>query len=314
SLSTARKEKDKAEIISGVYRGRTTGTPITVLIRNEDVRSGDYSPMENIARPGHADYTGYVKYAGFNDPRGGGHFSGRITAGLVSVGAIALSALKRRGITVATHIARCAGIADRAFFDFPADAEKLNRSDFAVLDDEAAERMKAKILEAREDGDSVGGVLETVVLGLPAGIGEPWFDSMESVLSHILFSIPGVKGVEFGDGFALCEFRGSEANGSIRVKHGEIRMENDRMGGIFGGITSGDPLKIRIAVKPTPSIYKAQKTVDFRSGTNEILQIAGRHDPAIVHRCRVVADSCVALALCDLLTEKYGTDFLGEHE
>ena len=312
-ISTARRESDRVEIISGVYQGKTTGTPVSVLIRNENARSGDYQPIAQLARPGHADHTGYVKYGGYNDPRGGGHFSGRITAGLVAVGAIALSALHEKGIEVATHIARCGGITDRPFADdIAADMKKLAGREFAVLDDAAAQRMREKIVEAKKDGDSVGGVLESVVTGVPAGVGEPWFDSLESVLSHILFAVPGVKGVEFGDGFGLCDLRGSEANGSLRVKNGEICVENDRMGGIYGGISSGAPLKLRIAVKPTPSIFKEQKTVDFINGTNEDIQITGRHDPAIVHRCRVVADSCIALALCDMLAQRFGTNYSGE--
>ena len=310
SLSTARSEADKVKIVSGVFEGKTTGTPITFLIENTDTKSADYESLRAVARPGHADYTAYCKYHGYSDPRGGGHFSGRITAGLVAAGAVALTALKNRNIHVGTHIASCAGIADRPFGDLTEDIETLSELSFAVLDEEKARLMQSAIEAAKADGDSVGGILETAVTGLPTGIGEPWFDTLEGVLSHILFSIPAVKGVEFGDGFALADLRGSEANDPFRAENGSIVTETNRCGGILGGISDGMPLLFRIAVKPTPSIYKQQNTVNFRQGENTELLIKGRHDPAIVHRARVVADSVTALALCDMLALRYGTDYL----
>lgn len=309
-LSTARAEPDHVRIVSGVFEGKTTGTPITFLIENTNTRSKDYSAMRYIARPGHADYTAEMKYHGFQDPRGGGHFSGRITAGLVAAGAVALTALKGKGITVGTHIASCAGISDRPFGDLAVDLDTLNGKDFAVLDPTAEEQIKAAITAAKMEGDSVGGVLETAVTGLPAGVGEPWFDTIESVLAHILFGIPAIKGVEFGAGFALTDKKGSQANDPFRAEGGQVVTPTNNCGGILGGITNGMPLLVRCAVKPTPSIYKEQATVDFGKCENTPLQIHGRHDPAIIHRARVVVDSAVAIALCDLLTTRFGTDWL----
>lgn len=309
-LSTARAEPDLVRIVSGVFEGKTTGTPITFLIENTNTRSKDYAAMRYIARPGHADYTAEMKYHGYQDPRGGGHFSGRITAGLVAAGAVALTALKGKGITVGTHIAACAGISDRPFGDLAADLDALNRKDFAVLDSAAEEAIKTAITAAKMEGDSVGGVLETAVIGLPAGVGEPWFDTVESVLAHILFGIPAIKGVEFGAGFALSDKKGSEANDPFRVSDGQVITSTNHCGGILGGITNGMPLIVRCAVKPTPSIYKEQETVDFAKYENTPLQIHGRHDPAIIHRARVVVDSAVAIALCDLLATRFGTDWL----
>ena len=310
SLSTARREPDEVEIVSGVKDGVTTGTPITLMIRNTNTRSGDYAKTATLLRPGHADFTAECKYHGFADARGGGHFSGRITAGLVAAGAIAIGALRHLGIQIGTHIAACGGIRDRAFSDLSQDIPYLNNTDLAVLDLKKARRIYDVILSARKDGDSVGGILETAVTGLPAGVGEPWFDTVEGVLSHALFSIPAVKGVEFGDGFALAAMRGSKANDPFRIEDGRIVTATNRAGGILGGITSGMPLLIRTAVKPTPSIYRKQSTVNTDTMEEATLEIKGRHDPAIVHRARVVADSVVALALCDLLALRFGTDYL----
>ena len=288
SLSTARRESDTVAILSGVLGGKTTGTPIAFVIQNSDTHSADYETMKSVARPGHADYTAYCKYHGFSDPRGGGHFSGRITAGLVAAGAVAITALAGRGIRIGTHIKRCARISDREFQNIDRDIETLANLPFAVLDESRAESMKEAIASAKQDGDSVGGVLETAVTGLPAGVGEPWFDTLEGVLSHALFSIPAVKGIEFGDGFSLAELRGSEANDSFRSENGVIKTETNRCGGILGGISDGMPLLFRLAVKPTPSIYKTQNTVDFIKKENTELLIHGRHDPAVIHRARVV--------------------------
>ena len=348
-ISTARVEPDHFRIVSGVYNGHTTGTPVCILIPNENADSRDYEKTRYLARPGHADYTAFCKYHGYEDFRGGGHFSGRITAALVAAGAIAQSALEEKGILIGTHVARCAGIADRKFawadaeifdaagagigaepdrrfdaepdgrlyarpdrlFDaLEADIRALADSPFAVLDKEAAEKMRAAMEEAASEGDSVGGVLETAVAGLPAGVGEPWFDSLESVLAHALFSIPAVKGVEFGGGFALADLKGSRANDSFSMCGDSVITKTNNNGGINGGISNGMPVIFRCAVKPTPSIYKEQDTVDFGSGTDRKLVIKGRHDPAIVHRARVVADSVTALVLCDMLALRYGTDWL----
>lgn len=309
-ISTARVEADKFEVLSGVFNGKTTGTPIAILIKNENVRSSDYSDVSRLARPGHADYTAHVKYNGFEDYRGGGHFSGRITAAIVAAGAIAISALAGKGIVLATHIKSCAGICDRNFDDILADIVTLDNMNFAVLDPAAADKMRSAIEEAAADGDSVGGVLQTAVCGVPAGVGEPFFDSVESVLSHALFSIPAVKGVEFGDGFRLAQMRGSEANDPFCMKNGKISTKTNKNGGINGGITNGQPILFNCAVKPTPSIFKEQETVDYIKNEEARLSLKGRHDPAIIHRARVVVDSMTALVLCDMLSARFGTNFL----
>ena len=309
-ISTARQESDEFEIVSGVFEGRTTGTPLTILIPNTDTRSGDY--RRGALRPGHADYTAHVKYHGFEDYRGGGHFSGRITAALTAAGAVAVTALERRGIRIGTHVARCAGIQDAPFTDPDVQIPQLNQTAFAVLDAAKGEEMRAAILRAAEDGDSVGGVLETLVTGIPAGVGEPWFDTLEGLLAHALFSIPAVKGVEFGDGFAAAEMRGSEANDAFILRDGRTVTATNHNGGINGGISNGMPILFRCAVKPTPSISLPQASVNAEGTREETLSLSGRHDPAIVHRARVVADSVTALTLCDALTARFGTDFLGD--
>ncbi len=314
ALSTARQEGDPFVIESGVFNGVTTGTPICILIPNESQHSRDYAATYGKARPGHADYTAYVKYHGFEDYRGGGHFSGRITAALVAAGTIALGALRQKGVLIGTHIARCAGINDRAFDvnDPETDLDFLADATFPVLDEEIGARMQRIILAAKGEGDSVGGVLETLVLGLPAGVGEPWFDTVESLLSHALFGIPAVKGVAFGDGFDLCDMRGSEANDPFCAEEdGTLSTLTNHNGGINGGITNGMPLRFRVAVKPTPSIYQSQQTADFLTGENTELLISGRHDPCIAHRARAVVDAVTAIVLCDLLATRYGTDWLG---
>ena len=307
-ISTARREQDEFRIVSGVFEGKTTGTPLTILIPNADTRSDDY--RRGAPRPGHADYTAYVKYHGFEDYRGGGHFSGRITAALTAAGAVALTALERREIAVGTHIARCAGIDDAPFTDPRTEIEKLNSLVFAVLDPARGEAMRTAVEQAAAAGDSVGGVLETMVIGLPAGVGEPWFDTLESLLAHGLFAIPAVKGVEFGDGFALADLRGSEANDALVLRDGQPATATNHNGGINGGISNGAAVVFRCAVKPTPSIRLPQRTVNLQEMREEELTLGGRHDPAIVHRARVVADSVTALVLCDALAQRYGTDWL----
>lgn len=312
-ISTSRREPDEVKILSGVFEGSTCGTPICFLIENTNTRSGDYETMRRLMRPGHADFTANCKYHGFQDYRGGGHFSGRITAALVAAGALCQLALKNRGIRIATHISRCAGIKDRDFDTVnpsPEDMEYLDRAMFPVLDDKAAELMQQAIVAARAEGDSVGGVLETVVTGMPAGVGEPWFDTLEGLLSHGLFSVPGVKGVSFGGGFELADMRGSRANDAMRMENGLVVTETNNAGGICGGISNGMPLVFSCAVKPTPSIAVEQRTVNIESGENAELSVKGRHDPAIVHRARAVVDAVTALTLCDVLALRYGTDWL----
>lgn len=310
AISTARQEADEYEILSGVFNGYTTGTPITFVIRNQDTRSRDYGAMAATARPGHADWTAQCKYHGFQDYRGGGHFSGRITAALTVAGALCRAALLQKGIRIAAHIASCAGIHDRAFADLQSDMEKLDGLDFAVLDEPAAKAMQDAIIRAKNEGDSVGGVLEAVVVGLPCGVGEPFFDSVESQLAHMLFSIPAVKGVSFGDGFDLSDKRGSQTNDALGVTDGHIAPLTNHLGGVCGGITDGSPLRFSCAIKPTPSIAKEQRTVDFKTNTEKTLAVTGRHDPAIVHRARVVVECATAITLCDMLAARFGTDWL----
>ena len=309
-ISTPRKEKDEYKIVSGVINGKTTGTPITILIPNENVKSGDYAQMKTVARPSHADYTADCKYHGFQDSRGGGHFSGRITAALVAAGAICKCALEQKGIIIGTHVKKCAGIWDREFEDLSSDIQILNKSTFAVLDEARGEKMQEAILAAASEGDSVGGVLETAIIGMPVGVGEPWFDTVESMLSHMLFSIPAVKGVEFGAGFSIADMRGSKANDPLRTEHGAVVSTSNNNGGINGGITNGMPILFRTAIKPTPTIFKPQDTIDFRTMTDTVLEPKGRHDPAIVHRARIVQDATAAIVLCDALALRYGTDWL----
>ena len=309
-ISTPRQEQDAYSIVSGVLNGKTTGTPVTILIPNKNANSGDYTVMQTIARPSHADYAAQCKYHGFQDTRGGGHFSGRITAALVAAGAICKCALERNGIYIGTHIKKCAGVSDREFTDLLSDIRRLNEMTFAVLDESSGEKMQEAILAAASEGDSVGGILETAVTGVPEGLGEPWFDTMEGMLAHILFSIPAVKGVEFGAGFAISDMRGSEANDPFRMDNGKVVTATNHSGGINGGITNGMPILFRTAIKPTPTIFKPQDSIDFRSRTETVLQPGGRHDPAIVHRARVVQDAATAIVLCDVLAQRYGTDWL----
>ncbi|MBS5335569.1 MAG: chorismate synthase [Anaerovoracaceae bacterium] len=306
--STKRREPDKVEIISGVFEGYTTGTPLTAVIRNCDTRSRDYENISRIARPSHADLTGFYKYGGYEDYRGGGHFSGRITAALVASCAIVMKALEDKGILIGTHIKACHGAKDREFENYEKDIKFLKNSIFPVLGDGKA--IEAEILKAAEEGDSVGGILETAVLNMPAGVGEPWFDTIEGMLAHAVFSVPAVKGIEFGEGFGITDMKGSEANDQMRYENGKVVTATNRNGGINGGISNGMPIIFRTAVKPTPSIYKEQKSIDFKEEKDAKLLIKGRHDPAIVHRARAVVDAVTAFVLADLLISRYGTDFL----
>lgn len=308
-ISTARRESDSYEILSGVFNGYTTGTPLCIIIRNEDIRSKDYEDISRLARPSHADLTAMYRYGGFEDYRGGGHFSGRITAALVAAGAMAMKALEDKGIYIGTHIKSCGGITDRDIAD-ETDLRVLAETDFPVLDAEAASEMERIILDAAKDGDSVGGVLETVVLGMPEGVGEPWFDTAEGMLAHAIFSVPAVKGVEFGAGFGITRMRGSQANDCLRTDGKKIYTETNNSGGINGGITNGMPIVFRTAIKPTPSIFKEQRTVDIKKGENALLRLKGRHDPAVVHRAGVVINAVTALTLADLLAARYGADWL----
>lgn len=310
NLSTERNEKDSFHFESGVFNGFSTGTPICIIIPNTDAVSSDYEELRGIARPSHADYTAHVKYNGFEDYRGGGHFSGRVTAGLVAAGAIAISVLENKGIYIGTHISKLKGISDRGFLDVEKDIRDLNSKDFACLSDGISEKMQEAILNAKKDGDSIGGILETCVFGINKGIGEPWFDSVESMLSHAVFSIPAVKGIEFGLGFGFVDYFGSECNDEFIFSDGDIKTKSNNNGGINGGISNGMPIIFRTVIKPTPTISKPQNTVNFIENIETTVTLNGRHDAAIVNRARVVVDSVTALVLCDLLSQKYGTDWL----
>ncbi len=314
STDTARREKDDFRILSGVCKGHTTGTPLTIVIPNADTRSSDYSEMENIARPSHADYSAQAKYHGYQDKSGGGHFSGRVTAGIVAAGAICLKALQARSIYTGTHILSCAGVSDRPFAaDSPAlcesDILSLSDREFPVLDD-VAEDMQSAIMEAAAQKDSVGGIIQTAVSGFPAGVGEPWFDSLEGAISRAVFAIGGIKGIEFGRGFALAGLRGSEANDPFRMQDGKVVTASNNSGGINGGISNGMPIVFNMAVRPTPSIARAQQSVDFVNARDVQLEIRGRHDPAIVRRICIVVTSLVAVVLCDMLAQRFGTDWI----
>lgn len=312
SISTKRHEDDEFKIVSGVFENKTTGTPLCILIENKDTKSGDYEKTKNLLRASHADFTAYCKYHGFQDYRGGGHFSGRITAPLVAAGAIALKMLEKKNIFVGTHIKNLNGILDRDFENTLDDIKYLSSESFAVLDKNVKEKMIERIKEAAKNGDSVGGILESVVSGMPCGVGEPWFDSVESQLSHILFSVPAVKGVEFGTGFGFAERLGSEVMDEFIEVDGKIRTKANNNAGINGGITNGEDIVFRSVIKPTPSIFKEQNTVNIETNENKKFVINGRHDPAIIHRARVVVDSVTALCIVDMLTQRFPTDYFLE--
>ena len=300
-LSSSRKEEDSFEILSGYFNSKTTGTPMCAVISNLDTKSSDYDQIRSMPRPGHADYTGYVKYKGNNDYRGGGHFSGRLTAAMVFAGAVSKQILLKKGIIIVSHIYSIAGVKDLSFDTQDIDYKNLYQSSFPVLNADAGEQMKQIILDAKNDGDSVGGIVETADLNVPEGIGSPFFDSVESKISHLLFSIPGIKGVEFGDGFELATMKGSQANDEYYIKNDKIKTYTNHNGGILGGITNGMPVIFRTAVKPTPSIGKTQRTVDLQKKENTQIVVKGRHDPCIVQRALPVIEAAAAMAVIDLI-------------
>ena len=308
-VCTKRVEKDDYKIVSGVFNGHTTGTPLCILIPNIDTNSSDYQLFGTVARPGHADYTANCKYHGYQDYRGGGHFSGRITVALVAAGAIIQSALEQKGIYIGTHIQKCAGICDRDFDNYVEDIKLLHKSQFAILNPEAKDSILSKTLEIKEANDSVGGIMETAIVGLPAGVGEPWFDNLESLISHAMFSIPAIKGVEFGLGFGCADAMGSQMNDEFFVENGEIYTKSNNNGGINGGISNGMPIIFKCAVKPTSSIARKQKTVNFVDMTETEIEIHGRHDATIIPRACVVAETLTAIVIADLLVGRYGTDY-----
>ncbi len=301
-LSTARNEADQPQILSGVFEGRTTGAPLCAVIENTDTRSGDYAKTRDLARPGHADYPAHVRYQGFNDYRGGGHFSGRLTAPLVFAGGVAKQILAQRGVYVGAHISTVYGVNDEALEDWES-LRACAAKDFPVLNDEKGAEMRDAILEAKNDQDSVGGAIECGVFGLPAGLGEPDFGrNAEGIFAQHLFAVPAVKGVSFGAGAAFALMRGSEANDPLYVDgDGSVKAEQNCAGGINGGITNGMPLVFEVTLRPTPSIARRQFTVDLAKGENAVLELTGRHDPCVVHRAVPAIEAAAALAACELL-------------
>ncbi len=305
--STTRKETDDFEIISGLFRSKTTGTPLCCLIKNENTRSEDYEKIHNLIRPGHADYTGYVKYKGFNDFRGGGHFSGRLTAPLVFAGAVAMQILLKKNICVGSHIAEISGIKDKLFDSIDLNNNlfhSLSKKEICTIDDESGVKMKEEIMLAKAMKDSVGGIIETAVINVPAGIGNPFFDSIESRISSMMFSVPAVKGIEFGSGFRLAEMKGSDSNDAFSISDGKVCTFTNHNGGIQGGISNGMPIIFRTVIKATPSIFKKQKTIDIESMKETEIEIHGRHDPCIVPRAVPVTEAAAALAILDILMGK----------
>lgn len=292
--STKRNEPDQVEVLSGLVAGVTCGAPFAAIIENKDQRSQDYKEIKDVPRPGHSDYPAYVKYKGFNDVAGGGHFSGRLTAPLCIAGGLALQILERKGISIGAHIVKI-GKAEAPLYD----AVNLTADNFGgpLL----TEEMEAEIMAAAEDNDSIGGVIECAIAGMPAGIGDPMFDGVENVLAKALFGIPAVKGLEFGAGFKVASMRGSENNDPYRVIDGQVKAVTNNAGGILGGITSGMPIIFRLAIKPTPSIGKEQESVSLSEMKDATLAVKGRHDSCIVPRAVPVVEAVAALCMLDLL-------------
>jgi chorismate synthase len=304
--TTKRREADEIEFLSGLLDGVTCGAPLAAVIRNTDTRSQDYDLLRDVPRPSHADYAAYIKYGGARDARGGGEFSGRLTAPLCVAGGICLQLLRRERIEIAAHIAQIGSVTDRPFdsvlFSYD-DANALKLASFPVLDAEAGERMRAAIDEVRQDGDSLGGIVECIATGVPGGLGSPMFDGMENRLAAILFGIPAVKGVEFGNGFTAAGLRGSENNDAFTMCGDTVKTKTNRHGGILGGITSGMPMLFRVAFKPTPSIAKTQESVSLSRREDVRLEVTGRHDPCIVPRAVPCVEAAAAIAIYDALVE-----------
>lgn len=304
--SKRERETDMPEICSGVLQDVTTGAPLCAVIENAVSRTVDYETLSRLPRPGHADYTGAVRYNGFNDVRGGGHFSGRLTAPLVFAGAVCRQILSRRGVTVGGHIFSIANVYDHAFDPmriYPERLVDMDRRYFALLDPDREQPMREAIENARKDGDSVGGIVEVAAVGVPAGIGTPLFGGVENVLSSIIYGVPAIKGVEFGAGFNVARMRGSECNDPFAVEREKVVTTTNNCGGILGGITTGMPIIVRAAVKPTPSIPMRQHTVDLRERRDALLSINGRHDPCVVPRALPSVEAAVAIGIADMMKE-----------
>ena len=301
-FSTPRREEDAPEFLSGIVNGYTCGAPITAVIYNKNTRSGDYDNLKDCPRPGHADYTAQIKYGGYQDIAGGGHFSGRLTAPLCIAGGLCKQWLEEKGIRIGAHLSVCAGVPDDpVYLDWAnPDLDQIG-TDFPVLNPEAGKKIREEIANARADGDSVGGLIECVVTGLPAGLGDPMFGGMEGRIAQIVYGIPAVKGLEFGSGFTGSYLRGSQNNDSYTIQNGTIRTENNYAGGILGGITNGMPLVFQAAIKPTPSISKPQQSISLSRMETQTLEIKGRHDPCIAPRAVPVIEAAAAIAVFDAL-------------
>ena len=305
-FSTARKEDDDFKIVSGEVDGLTCGAPICAIIENKDMKSKDYDNLKDRPRPSHADYPAYVKFKGFNDIRGGGQFSGRMTAPIVIAGSIAEDLLLKRGIKIYSRIKSLGDEEDVKLELKDINEDKLSNlknEDFPVFDHEVRKKMQEEILRAKEEVDSIGGIVETFILNMPAGIGEPFFDSLESVISHAVFSVPGIRGIEFGSGFEAAKMRGSLHNDEYHYEKGEVKTKSNNHGGIIGGLSTSMPIIFRTAVKPTSSISKTQSTISLKDKKNVDLQIVGRHDPSIVPRALVAIEMITAIAILDLVME-----------
>lgn len=301
--STPRREEDAPEFLSGILDGYTCGAPIAAVIRNKNTRSGDYANLKDAPRPGHADYTAQVKYGGYQDAAGGGHFSGRLTAPLCIAGGLCIQWLESMGVSIGAHLASVAGVCDKSFDPMAPELSAV-RTDFPVLDPNAGEKMRLAVAEARKDADSVGGVIECAVTGLPVGLGEPMFGGMESRIAQIVYGIPAVKGLEFGAGFAVAAMRGSENNDAYTMENGVVKARTNHAGGILGGITNAMPLIFRVAIKPTPSIAREQQSVSLAQGQAQPLVIKGRHDPCIAPRAVPVVEAAAAIAIFDAIVSQ----------
>lgn len=302
-MSTPRQEKDEVHIVSGLQDGITTGAPLCAMIYNSNSHSKDYSELKVNMRPGHSDYPAYVKYHGYNDVRGGGHFSGRLTAPLVFAGSIARQILLEKGIVIGAHIKSIHHIQEQSF---PVNIDEnllteLSAKMYPTLDEEAFLKMQEEIEKARMLQDSVGGVIECAIINVPAGIGNPFFDSVEAHLSPLLFSIPAVKSVSFGSGETITQMYGHEANDAYYYQGDQVKTKTNHNGGITGGITNGMPIVFQVGIKPTPSISQIQDTINVQTKTNTKIEVKGRHDPCIVPRAVVVVESMAALAILDML-------------
>lgn len=311
--TTKRKETDEFDILSGYYNDKTTGTPLSIIIKNIDAHSKDYNEIFEKMRPSHADYTGYIKYKGYNDMRGGGHFSGRLTAPLCIIGGISLQILEKIGISIYSHISSLYDIDDIPIEQVSiAEQKKVAEKEIAIFDDDKIKQVKNLLEKITQDNDSIGGIVELIVHNMVIGVGSPIFDSIESRLSHMIFSIPSVKGLEFGNGFSSTKLTGIQNNDAFEIINGQVITTTNNSGGINGGISNGMPVTMKVAIKPTASISKTQNTINIKTMQNTTINIAGRHDPAIVLRIPPVLESAVAITLLDMLLEEKG-DFIYEY-